>query len=377
VRSEEKGGVFSVVVAPREQMNVDVYSEESIYTELAYVYISNSPGAWVLNRDASTGKPLSVIYYFSPDSDVYVQFTPGEKKCYADLVIFGAYAARGVEVGVPFERLYTTPFADIKKWAPTIPWYYTAASPLRYEGVHKMINVINDSKKRFVYVPDAAYNEAGEAVSILTGEKREAQPRESIRLEFSDAGFLKWIIDGLVVPFAGSYTRLPPLLEQTVTYKQGSFQGVMSSQYNLSFSLDWTRNLAAAVLSVKTDTMYSAANSGIDVTVEPFALSPALTYTKDSGYPAEGLLPLLYVLAVSYPDTFYLAAIRQTDYVSPEVHFFSRCAAIFPYFDETGRFHVVVYENGIELSLQQFIEKYKKDSIHLTRVESSIRFFPQ
>jgi hypothetical protein len=293
------------------------------------------------------------------------------------LIIFGAYAARGVEVGVPFERLYTAPFADIKKWAPTIPWYYTAASPLRYEGCLKMLSVISDNKKRFVYVPDAAYDEAGESVSILTGEKREARTRENIMLEFSDAGFLKWIIDGLVVPFAGSYTRLSPLTEQTVTYKQGSFQGVMSAQYNLSFALDWTRNLAAAVLSVKTDTAYRAANSGVDVTAEPFALSPATTYTKDSGYPAEGLLPLLYVLAVSYPDTFYLAAIRQTDHVSPEVHFFSRCAAIFPYFDETGRFRVVVYENGVELSLQQFIEKYKKDSIHLTRVESSTRFFPQ
>jgi hypothetical protein len=379
VRLAEKPGEFDIIVSPREELAIDVYSDEGIRTEFASVYIADSPGAWVLTRDASSGKPVSAAFYFSTDSGVYIKFTPGDKKCFADLMIFGVYAARGVEVGVPFERLYTASLADIKKWTPSIPWFYTYRPNSRYEGVRQMIAVIRENQKRYVFVPDAAYNENGEPVDILSGERRGNTQQESaqVNLEFSDAGFLKWIVDGLAVPFAGSYTILAPLLTPTVIYKTGSFQGSLSLKYNLSFALDWTRNLAAAMLSVKTGKTYTAANSGVDVAVEPFSLSQSTTYTINSGYQAEGLLPLLYVLAVTEPDMFYLAAIRQTDYVSPEVRFFSKSAAIFPYFDEAGRFNVTVFENGTDISLSQFISKYKKDSVHLTRVESSTRFFPQ
>jgi hypothetical protein len=80
---------------------------------------------------------------------------------------------------------------------------------------------------------------------------------------------------------------------------------------------------------------------------------------------------------LSHPPQAPLCSQYRLKDVSPEVHFFSKCAAIFPYFDETGRFNVTVFENGTEISLSQFIAKYKKDSVHLTRVESSTRFFPQ
>jgi hypothetical protein len=311
---------------------------------------------------------------------VYVKLTPGNKKFYADLIIFGEYAVRGVEAGVPFERLYTASFSDLRKWTPSIPWYYAALPESRFEGVRQMIGVIRDNQKRFSSVPNAAYDENGEPVDILSGKKRASNPAGSAggALEFSDAGFVKWIIDGLISAFSETGTSLLPLVAQTVSYKTGNSQDVLGRQYNLSFALDWTRNLAAAILSVKSKKTYSGINSGVDVTVEPFALSAKTTYTKNSGYPAEGLLPVLYTLTATDPDMFYLAAVRQTDLASsPEVHFFSKCAVIFPYFDDRGKFYASVFENGNEMPLAQFIEKYKKDSIHLVRAEASTRFFPQ
>jgi hypothetical protein len=379
VRMEEADGVFNIIVAPRQEMIVDVYSDDGLYSELTYAYVSNSPGAWILSRDSVTGKPVSITYYFLPDAGVFARLTPGNQKCFADLALFDSYIARGVEVSVPFERLYTASLSELRKWTPSIPWYYIGRRSADYEGARQMIEVIRKNQRRFIFAPNAAYNELGEPVDILTGEKR-ALDQSVIaagKLELSDAGFLKWIIDGLAGQFVSQGTKVASLVEQTVNFKTGSFQGVLAEQYNMSFALDWTRNLAAAMLSIKTGKIYATLNSGVDVKVEPFALSPETTYTMNSGYPAQGLLALLYVLAASEPDVFYLAAIRQTDYVSPEVTFFSKCAAIFPYIDSSGRFRVSVFENGHELSLPQFIEKYKKDSVHLTRVEASIRFFPQ
>ena len=379
VRMEEADGVFNIIVAPRQEMIVDVYSDDGLYSELTYAYVSNSPGAWILSRDSVTGKPVAITYYFLPDAGVFARLTPGDQKCYADLAVFDSYIARGVEVSVPFERLYAASLSELRKWTPSIPWYYIARRSADYEGVRQMVEVIRKNQKRFIFAPNAAYNKLGESVDILTGEKRvlDQSVIAANKLEFSDAGFLKWIIDGLANQFAAQGTRVVSLVEQTVNFKAGSFQGVLAERYNVSFALDWTRNLAAAMLSIKNEKIYTAANSGVDVRVEPFALSPNTTYTANSGYPAQGLLALLYVLAASEPDVFYLAAIRQTDYVSPEVHFFSKCAVIFPYLDSSGRFRVSVFENGNELSLPQFIEKYKKDSVHLTRVEASIRFFPK
>jgi hypothetical protein len=387
VRASEQGEVFqarmtenadtiTVTVTPRDQILVDVYSDDGIYTELAYVFIQESPGAWALTRDSVTGKPLSITLYLASDSKVFARFTPGERESYADLVIFGAYAVRKVEIGVPFERLYTASFKDIKKWTPSIPWYYTQIPPGFYEGCERMVRVIRNNADRFAYAPDACYDENGTPISILTGEKRGSGAAGN-KLTFSDAGFLKWIVDGLIAPFGGESTRLSAITRPTVSFKAGSFQGGVAEKYNLSFSLDWTRNLASAALAAKSGRPLGAYNPGVDVAVEPFALAQETAYTKDAGYPALGLYPLLYVLAATSPDVFYLAAIRQTDRGAPEVRFFSRCAAIFPYFDSAGQFHVVVFENGVEMSLTRFIEKYKDSSVHLTRVQASTRFDPK
>lgn len=379
VRLEERGGVFDVIVAPREVVKLDVYSDDGIFSEMDAVFTADNPGGWILTRDSATGRPLSVVIHFAGDRQVFARFTPGKKGCDGELVIFGARAARGVETGVPFERLYTASFQDIQKWTPTIPWQYAGASPSLYEGCAQMIGVIRSNARRFVPAKDACYDETGEPISILTGEKRPRSEGElqGNKLFFSDAGFLKWIVDGLVAPITQGYTMLAPLTRPTVAYKPGGYQGGIAERYNISFSLDWTRNLASAAAAAKTGRSQRGFIPGVDVVYEPFALADETTHIKDAGYPAGGLYPLLYVLAVMRPDEFYLAAVRESDNSVPPVRFFSRCAVIFPYFDASGRFQGVVFENGEEMSLEDFIGRCKNDTIHLTKVEASTRFFPQ
>lgn len=90
------------------------------------------------------------------------------------------------------------------------------------------------------------------------------------------------------------------------------------------------------------------------------------------------LKPLLYVLAASEPETFYFAAIRETDRrTTPEVRVFNECAVFFPYFDEKGHFQCSVFKDGAEISFERFYSRYYKEFIFLTRARCSEQFFPE
>jgi hypothetical protein len=152
----------------------------------------------------------------------------------------------------------------------------------------------------------------------------------------------------------------------------------LSTRYNLRFALDWCRNLADAVDAVTNGRLGAQTNSSTDVTIEPLAAGGALVFLPDTGYHVQSLRAILYILAVTEPDTFCFAAVRETDRdVVPEVSFYNTAAAIFPYFNEAGRFDAVVFESGVEMSLAAFLQKYSDSFIHLSRVASSAYFFPQ
>ena len=389
VRAEENGTDLIIIVAPQDKLKVDVYSETGKQSSFIDDYPVDAPGSWVLLRDANSGKPVQIRYYFASDSDVYLQLRSVDGKTYADFIVYGSYAVRGVPVALPFDKLYTTSFTDLFLLTEkTLPWEYAEIVPGLYHPVQQMVAVIRENQNRFYSEEDGAYNEDGNPVYISSGKTRvvseEIQKEKALSL--SSAGFLKWIVDGLVEPLSGSYTKIDPLLVQTVDYKQGSLSDVISKNYNISFSLDWTRNLAAAALSVYSGKNYYYYNSGCDVTIEPFTSKQQTTgwvnslgYLKETGYQTDYIRPLLYVLAATEPGRFFLGAIRQTDVNenNPDINFFTECAAFFPFFDSDGKFNVVVFEDGKEYTLDAFLKKYAGSYIHLVRINASERFFPQ
>lgn len=386
IRLEETDTTFSVVVAPRTEMSVDVYSESGKTTAMQDVYSSSVPGSWILVRNKRSGNPICVRCYFAPDSGVYVQFSPHGKSAYGDFVIFGNYCARQVPTGLPFERFYAMPFTDVVNLTKhTLPWRYTVRREGAYDTTLSMIRVIRSRLANLVYADDAMYDENGNPVSILTGAPRRMHTEDAGKMSLSSAGFVKWIADGIVYPMTRGGLKRRPLLEPTVSYDPVGFQGVVSEQYNISFALDWTRNLAAAVFSVATGKTYRYSESGVDMTEDPFAaemtadgVKNTVGYVKDSGYPASALASLLYVFAAEYPGECYLAAIRETDRKRiPEVHAFNQCAIFFPYFDDAGKFQCAVFRNDAESTLAEFSRTFRSDFIHLVRMRTTATFNPQ
>lgn len=390
VRLEETDDIFSVIVAPETFLTVDFYTQDGVKKDVVSEYPADAPGSWILMRDSASGKPLRIRYYFVADSDVYVQFSPEGNKTFADYVIDGCYAARSVPVGVPFEKFYTASFADVLSLTQkSLPWKYAEIFTDQYHEKLQMVGVIRKNLKRIGYEWDACYDEVGRPVKISDGKIREVGEREKEekKLSMDEFGFLKWVVDGLVEPICGSYTYLNPLLRTTTVKNPLGYGGILNEKENLTFALDWTRNLAAARLSVQTRKTYLYEDSGVDVNIEPFSaevdargITPVAGYLLHTGYDVAKLKPLLYVLGVTEPKYFYLAAIRRKVLPSkgkPEYFVFDRCAVILPYFDKNGQFSCTVFEDGTEMSLAQFVKKYPDSYVHLSRVLSSDRFFPQ
>ncbi len=389
IRLEENETTFNVFVSPRALIKVNVFSDKGMYTEEQELYPGDAAGSWVLIRDKRNGKPLRIRYYFLKNSEVFIQFTPQGKIALADLVIFGHYAARGVPTGMPFEKFYSASFEDVMTITETkLPWNYVLADPQQYNGIKQMIAVIREKLPSITIVQDAMYDESGELVHISNGRKFEKAEKSGVpenNIILSSAGFVKWIADGLVEPMSGGILKRDPLIKETVDVKDNGRQGVLSQKYDLFFSLNWVRNLASAVVSVYSGKNYMFNQSGVDVTINPFASSitdkgvaNTVTFVENSGHTVAVLPSLLYVLASTEPGTLYFGAIRGTDRtVSPEIMAFNECVAFFPYFMDDGAFACNVFMNGREMTLENFCYYYADDFVYLTRVKSSERFFPQ
>ncbi len=385
VRLEESETFYSIFVAPKTTITVDIYSERGKVSEEQTVFPGDIPGSWVLIKDKKTDKPIRVRYYFLQNSDVFLQFSPYGKIALADLIIFGCYAAKGVSTGIPFEKFYSFSIEQAYSITKTkLPWRYVRIEPERFQGTKQMAGVIREQLPNIMYTENAMYDENGQLVHLLTGKAFDTSLLEDDKIYLSSQGFLKWVADGLVEPITGGQLKREPLLEETVHVKETGRQGILSQDYNLFFSLNWIRNLASAVISVNTGTKYLFNQSGVDVTVEPFAAEinsnkteNSVTFIHDSGYQTANIKTLFYILASTEPETIYFGAVRRTDRtVVPEVKAFNECVLFMPYFETNGSFSCFVFMNGRELTLDEFCRRFADDFVYLTRVKASERFYP-
>lgn len=382
IRLEESEKSFSIYVSPHSKLEIEVFSDKEKTKEIHDVYLGDAVGSWVLNRDKTTGKPIFIRFYFAGNSDVFIQFSPFNKKSKVDFILFNCYAVRGIPLGISFDRFYTASFAEIQKWTKNIvPWNFTDILTDNYSATLQMIDIIRKNLEKIVFLPDAMYDDDNQPIYVSSGENRIVADEYKEKITLNGAGFLKWIADGIVEPIAGSKLKREPLITETVKHKDVGFQGILNISYSTSFSLDWIRNLSSAIASVRTNRVYLFNKAGADVSIQPFSsinsegnVKNASAFMNNVGYNMAMLKPLLYVLAATEPDTFYFAAIRSTDKKSPEVKVFNDCAICFPFFDKSSRFNCVIFKDGKELSLDDFLLTYQNDEIFLTRVKSTKQF---
>ena len=388
VRWEESDTELSIIVAPQSMLKTGLYGDKNTYrTESQSLYPKNAPGSWVLYRDKTNGRPVRICYYFNKDSDVYVQFRADGGKTFADMVIFDAYACRYIPVGVSFDKFYTASLSDVNRYTSrSLPWSYVDVVTGQYHSKLQMIEVIRENQKYFKHIEDVCYDENGELIYITSGKKVDDRNFDSNHLYISNAGFVKWVIDGITEPLTGMNIDPSQLVIPTVEYDSVGRNGILSQTYNLSFALDWTRNLAAKCISLRNGRTYDYKTGGVDVTFNPFVfynegnrICSVTGYIDNTGSPVKNLKALLYVLSLTEPSYFYVASIKEGSDISYEDMVYNKSVIFMPYFNDDGFFDCVVFEDGKELSLDDFIKKYDNLNtfVHMERVRATDDFFPK
>jgi hypothetical protein len=347
-----------------------------------------SEGEWILWRSLSDGMPVRISLYPVPDKNIRIDFraegfNPEKGRSYLDLVVYGAIAVHDAPVGIPFTNLYTVPLSSIVALtAKTVPWDLLSPDLDRYGDMIAAVDTIQARLKTLVYLDDGVFDEKGNAV--MRGDRAPQDPAkvwESLRKDqkasevsggVDFAGFAKWIIDGIVEPGAGEGTHIDPLLMRTIP-PSSDFEE--PGPDNPFFALDWTRNLASAVVSLDRRKAVKPDSSGVDVAESVF--SDSCVYQKNVGYSTRDLAPLLYWLAVSEPGHLYLGAVCRQNNVPPVPSFFG-IAVFFPYFNRDGSFSVAVFENARKTTLEAFIAQNTGSFTNLARVRvpESDRFDP-
>lgn len=349
-------------------------------------------GRWTYYRDAATGDPVSIEVYPLEDPSIILTLRPGTGvKSLLDLSIYGLNARKGVPFGMSFSSLLTAPVSSVAALTErTVPWDLVFVDTLRYGNVASGVLKIREGLRTLVYLEDGAFDETGEPVYIKTGAAQDpkavlnaAEPGRDltmIRGGVNCSGFTKWIVDGIIRPTAGSGTFISALKRWSSAPETGFTERYRETN-DVFFALDWTRNLAAAVVSLDAGYTVFPSDAGIDVTVEPF--SGASGYETDVGYPVRELMPMLYYLAAKEGGHWYLGALSRErgergNAVNPLLRYYHHAAAFFPWFDEAGRFHVAVFENAEETPAEVFTERNRDAWIFLTRVDmpTPARFVP-
>lgn len=338
-------------------------------------------GTWVLYRRVSNGLPQEIRIYPLDNPSIWISLMPFADKIETgrsklDLMVYGAPAISGAPVGIPFIRLYTAPLSDLVRMTEsTVPWLLVNPPYLAYADVQSAAEKIRDGLNSLVYLEDGAFNHEGRPVYINDGSPQDparviaarsrGQNLENVVGGVNCSGFAKWVIDGIVRPVAGSSLFLEPLKKPTDS-PQTHFTEPFRESRDVFFALDWTRQLASAVLSLSGRGTVLPHESGADVRVEPF--SEESLYVPSVGYRAGILKAMMYSLACTEPGHLYLAAVsRERGY--PLLRQYHHVAVLLPYFTKDGKFTVALFESAVETAIEEFVSRNEDAYIHLVRVK--------
>jgi hypothetical protein len=347
-----------------------------------------SQGSWMLTRRRDTGAATQIRIFLRSDQNTHIQFRPFDAdKCFLDVVLYGGYIARSIPVAVPFERLYTMRLNDILRLVDTkFPLRYFEPDIASYRDTRRFVEQVRLHLGNLHYVNDGAIDENGNFVFIET-----LQEQTRARTGLNCSGFAKWLIDGILRPVTGQRLPITPL-KKPFGIRGSSFTENWEERRDVFFGLDWIRNLAAEANGTLRSPAFSVLEE-FEVRRDNFSfliVNRNRTFVtrsfpgflNEAGYEVEGLHPLLYTLAIDDPFSFYLAALNREFNTpgaprgTPRLRQYFHVAALVPYFDANGNFHVVVFESATETSFAAFRGRHSGNHINLVKIPVVAAFDP-
>ncbi|MFW6223529.1 MAG: hypothetical protein ACOC4A_01445 [Spirochaetota bacterium] len=376
VLSEERGQVYRQGVSDT-RVKYEVRTQNGSFyllflNEIPHVRANDGfpvygAGSYVIKRSLSDGSFTQAKIFLQTDPDFFVRLFPDEARTLMDVFVAGDRLYNDIVVPVPFEQVLFAPLPRlmdmteaIVDWSLAVPRVETD----RYEAVRVMVERAREGLSTLPDAEDGAMNEDGELVFIESLVLQEGQPG------FNCSGFAKWIGDGIAKPRSGEYLPIERLKEKHLDYRGHRWSARREEERDPYFGLDWSRNLAVALLEIE--------NPGREYGPEDADVRRVrhTRYVEDVGYPVDDMRRVLYLLAVDEPGHFYIGSVNQEFGSDPVLRQHVHVAVFFPYFDENGRFRVTVLERNVETDLDSLADRYPDSNVHLVRVRADEAFTP-
>jgi len=348
-------------------------------------------GSWEFVRNRNCGALTMARVFPRSDPHTYVRFRPfGADRVRMDVLIYDAYVVRGHALPISMDRLSAAPLNDVLRLAGSgFPVRYFEPNPDDYRDQRLFIAEVRRRLPELRFADDGAIDHDGRFVYIATGLEQRGRPG------LNCSGFAKWLVDGILRPVTGERLEIPPL-KAPFGDRGSSFTDHFEELFDPFFGLDWIRNLASkagtALLSPAFGTLEEievrrqpfsqiAMRGGADAGARSFP-----GFLPNAGHGIEGILPLLYTLAIDEPGRFFLAAVNNEMHEPttagnlrgrPRMRRHFHVAALVPYFDEHGVFRVAVFESAAETSIAAFRNRYSTGHhVSLVRVPVERAFDP-
>jgi hypothetical protein len=365
VRAERIGDEFSIVLA----------------REFGSAFPGWAQGSWAITRNVEDGSLLRIRIFPRSDPYTYIQFRPlDSERSSMDVVIYNAYFAQSLNVPIALERLLVAQLQDVFRAANNKALFrYFEPHTADYANIRTLISRVRQFLPGLSFADDGAIDERGAYVFIKTLEPQTENPG------LNCSGFVKWLVDGLLRPVTGK--RLPiNALKQAYGQRGSALTEPFEALRDPFFGLDWIRNLASTANSALKSPAFAILEE-IEVNHCPFSqiilrqdgtsrTEPYTGFLPEAGFDINALSALLYTLAIDEPGMVYLGAVNNELAPKPRMRQYFHVAAFFPYFDENGVFHVVLFESAAETSFNRFASRYPGHYINLVRIPVEASFDP-
>ncbi len=335
--------------------------------ELDGAFPLSSAGTYIVRRRRSDGAIDQLKIFLRNDPGFFVRIRPESGRATMSVFIAGVELHRSIPLPVPIEDLLAEPFSRIVELTERrVDWgvIYPRADAADYRNVSLMASRARSMLHTLPDADDGAMDASGNLVFIESLVLQDQEPG------FNCSGFAKWIVDGLHMGLYGSFLPIEPLKVKHLDLRGHRWSDALEDERDPYFGLDWTRNLATAMLSGE--------QGGREVHPEAADVRRVKyhTYVEDVGYPVDRLAQIMYLLAVDEPGNFYIASLSREFGDDPPLHQHVHVAVLFPYLDERGRFLVTVLERNVETSIESLNRRYGNDYIHLVRVRADQAYTP-
>lgn len=371
---EEAAGMEGELVEePGENHMIRVMSEEG-EEEVKFFFAHDgdlspeekSMGDYELTRKKPEGSISSLKILLRDDGDTYLMLTPlNDHYSRMDIVLLGSRVQEDIRVPYTLEELMKTSFSRLmQSTSGYVDWNFYLPEPIisQLGTVGPMARAVRPYLESIGDADDGAIDADGRYVYIDDGSPQEDEKG------LNCSGFAKWVVDGIY--YLETEELLPiDLLKRPHPEVRGNR---WSTKYEETkqpyFGLDWTRNLAVAMKRLRKPEADIESADVTDLTYHD--------YEEDVGYPVRRLKTLLYELAVSEPEYFYLASVNDLMHGEGELRSHFHVAVIFPWVEEDGEFQVSIMERGVETAPDEFMKRYEDAYVHLVRIKTEGAFTP-